>query len=152
MRDIAGCLTGKNFEDSIGYRYRHTISQKGEFMIRDLYLGFMRLHILYHASEEPIFGVGMLNELRRHGYRTSPGTLYPMLHRMEKDRYLESEKQVVGGKVRRVYRITDEGTASLAEAKEKVWELFTELFERELPKDLRRKRSTIPDRDSIGDR
>ena len=144
-------MTRQNFEVSIGYRYRHPISQESESMIRDLYLGFMRLHILYHASEEPIFGVGMLNELRRHGYRTSPGTLYPMLHRMEKDRYLESEKQVVGGKVRRVYRITDEGTASLAEAKEKVWELFTELFERELPEDLTRTGTTVPDRDAIGD-
>ncbi|WP_287830435.1 helix-turn-helix transcriptional regulator [Idiomarina sp.] len=47
---------------------------------RDLYTGFIRLHILHHAAQEPIFGMGMIEELRHHGYQISPGTLYPMLH------------------------------------------------------------------------
>jgi PadR family transcriptional regulator PadR len=51
---------------------------------RDLYSGLIRLHILHHAAEEPIFGLGMLEELARHGYRISPGTLYPLLHGLEK--------------------------------------------------------------------
>ena len=47
---------------------------------RDLYSGLMRLHILHHAVEGPVFGLGMAEELARHGYRISPGTLYPLLH------------------------------------------------------------------------
>jgi outer membrane protein len=52
---------------------------------RDLYSGLMRLHILHHAVEGLIFGLGMLEELSRHGYRISPGTLYPLLHGLEKN-------------------------------------------------------------------
>lgn len=100
-------------------------------MIREIYRAFIRLHILHHAGEEPIFGVGILRELQRHGYNVSPGTLYPMLHRMEEAGFLRSEKQVVAGKVRRFYRITDLGQATLTQAKEKVRELFAELFEGE---------------------
>lgn len=50
---------------------------------QDLYSGLIRLHILHHACEEPIFGLGMIEELGRHGYRLSAGTIYPMLHRLE---------------------------------------------------------------------
>jgi hypothetical protein len=50
-----------------------------------LYSGVIRLHILHHACEEPIFGLGMIEELARHGYRLSPGTLYPIVHGMEKN-------------------------------------------------------------------
>jgi DNA-binding PadR family transcriptional regulator len=61
-----------------------------EFDDRDLYSGLIRLHVLHHASEEPIFGQGMVEELARHGYRISPGTLYPILHGLEKKGYLRS--------------------------------------------------------------
>jgi PadR family transcriptional regulator PadR len=60
---------------------------------RDLYSGMMRLHVLHHAAEGPIFGLGMVEELARHGYRISPGTLYPLLHRLEKKGYLRSIEQ-----------------------------------------------------------
>jgi DNA-binding PadR family transcriptional regulator len=96
---------------------------KNEFCV-----GFIRLHILHHASEEPIFGLGILRELQRHGYELSPGTLYPMLHRMEHRGLLRSEKELVAGKIRRLYRITESGRETLCEAREKVRELFGELF------------------------
>ena len=57
---------------------------------RDLYSGLIRLHVLHHASEEPIFGLGMIEELARHGYRISPGSLYPLLHGLEQKGYLRS--------------------------------------------------------------
>jgi DNA-binding PadR family transcriptional regulator len=95
----------------------------------DLYGGLIRLHILYHASRAPVFGLGIIEELRRHGYRLSPGTLYPMLHAMEKAGYLRSRPRVVVGKTRRTYRITAKGRVALAAAKDKVTELFGELFE-----------------------
>ena len=81
----------------------------------DLYSGLVRLHVLYHAAVGPIFGLGMLQELRHHGYRVGPGTLYPMLHRMEKRGYLRSRQQVVQGKMRRVYEITPLGRPRAAD-------------------------------------
>lgn len=100
-------------------------------MENDFFAGFIRLHILYHASEESVFGLGILRELQRHGYELSPGTLYPLLHRMEKKGLLKSEQELVAGKIRRVYRITKLGRRALVEAREKVRELFGELFSEE---------------------
>jgi len=100
-------------------------------MENEFFAGFIRLHILYHASEEPIFGLGILRELRRHGYELSPGTLYPLLHRMEERNLLKSEKELVAGKIRRVYTITELGRQRLLVAREKVRELFGELFSQE---------------------
>jgi DNA-binding PadR family transcriptional regulator len=95
----------------------------------DLYGGLIRLHILYHASREPVFGFGIMEELGRHGYKLSAGTLYPMLHSLEEAGYLRSRSQVVVGKMRRIYRITARGRKALSAAKVKVTELFGELFE-----------------------
>jgi hypothetical protein len=67
-------------------------------IFRETFLGFIRVHLLHHAAREPIFGTEMLDELRRHGYALSPGTLYPILHGLEAAGYLRSEQQVVGGK------------------------------------------------------
>lgn len=95
----------------------------------ELYGGLIRLHILHHASEGPLFGLGIIEELRRHGYRLSPGTLYPMLHALEESGYLRARTKVVEGKARRNYVITAKGRVALSAAKEKVRELFGELFE-----------------------
>jgi PadR family transcriptional regulator PadR len=95
----------------------------------ELYGGLVRLHILYHASKGPVFGLGIIEELRRHGYELSAGTLYPMLHSMEEKGYLRSTSRVVDGKSRRNYTITTRGRRALSAAKEKVSELFGELFE-----------------------
>jgi PadR family transcriptional regulator PadR len=95
----------------------------------ELYGGLVRLHILYHASKEPVFGLGIIEELRRHGYKLSAGTVYPMLHAMEAAGYLRSRPSLVDGKTRRNYRITTKGCNALAAAKDKVRELFGELFE-----------------------
>jgi PadR family transcriptional regulator, regulatory protein PadR len=98
---------------------------------REFYFGLIRLHILHHAAQEPIFGLGIIEELARHGYKLSAGTLYPMLHDMEQKGYLNSCKERSGRHIRRVYRATPLGKARLEEAKEKVRELFGELFEGE---------------------
>ena len=95
---------------------------------RELYSGLIRLHVLHHAAKEPIFGLGMIEELGRHGYKVSPGMFYPLLHSMEKKGLLRSWQ---GGSRndRRVYRATPEGRKALAIAKRRVYELFSELFE-----------------------
>ena len=100
-----------------------------EIADRDLYSGLIRLHILHHAAEEPVFGLGMAEELARHGYKVSPGTLYPLLHGLEKKGYLHSSSQRLGKTVRRLYRATPAGRKALAAAKSKVRELFGELIE-----------------------
>ena len=96
---------------------------------RDLYSGLIRLHVLHHAVEGPIFGLGMIEELARHGYRISPGSLYPLLQGLEKKGYLRSAEQRNGKSLRRVYRATPLGRKALAAAKSKVRELFHELIE-----------------------
>src|SRR5215475_4067748 len=91
---------------------------------RDLYSGLIRLHILHHAVEEPIFGLGMLEELARHGYRISPGTLYPLLQGLQRKGYLRSWEERLGRSRRRVFRATPKGRRALEAAKERIRELF----------------------------
>jgi PadR family transcriptional regulator PadR len=98
-------------------------------MLRSLFLSFIKLHILYHAGQKPVYGLWLIEELARHGYKLSPGTLYPTLHSLEEQGYLVSEKQVVEGKVRRYYRLTPQGAAALAEARQKVAELAGEIMD-----------------------
>jgi len=95
----------------------------------DLYSGLIRLHVLHHAVKEPIFGLGMIEELGRHGYRISPGSLYPLLHGLEKKGYLRSTEQRDGRSLRKVYRATAQGRRALAAVQDKVKELFRELIE-----------------------
>ena len=96
---------------------------------RNLYNGLIRLHILHHAAETAVFGQWMIDELGRHGYRLSAGTLYPILHGMEKLGYLKSQLTQKNGRHRRVYRATAAGRKALATARVRVQELFGEMFE-----------------------
>jgi len=94
-----------------------------------LYAGLIRLHVLHHAAKEPIYGLAMIEELERHGYKISAGTLYPILHGLEGKGYLTSTEVRSGSTARRVYPATPAGAKALAAAKLKVRELFGELFE-----------------------
>ena len=96
---------------------------------RELLSGFVRLHILLHAAEAPVYGTWIIEELARHGYRLSAGTLYPMLHAMERKGYLTSREERHGKTARRLYEATDVGREALAVAREKAVELFGELVE-----------------------
>lgn len=95
----------------------------------DLYSGLIRLHILHHACEAEIFGLWMIEELGRHGYKLSPGTIYPLLHSLEQRGLLVSKEKLAGGRYRRVYKATAAGRRALLSAKQKVQQLFGELFE-----------------------
>lgn len=96
---------------------------------QDWLSGFIRLHILHHATKEALIGHWMIEELRRHGYRLSPGTLYPMLRAMEQKGYLRSIEKREGRRFWREYRATASGRKALAAAKAKLRELFRELIE-----------------------
>jgi len=91
----------------------------------------IRLHILHHASKKAVFGFWFIEELARHGYKLSPGTLYPLLHGLERRGYLRSKDERLGNRSRRVYRATPLGRKVLAAAREKVRELFGELLQDE---------------------
>ncbi len=96
-------------------------------VLRKLFLGYIQIHILHHAKQQPVFGSWMLEELARHGYRISAGTLYPILHSLTRDGLLTMQNKTVGGKIRKYYSVTPEGENVLAQAKEKIVELTREL-------------------------
>jgi DNA-binding PadR family transcriptional regulator len=96
---------------------------------RHFFHGFIRLHILYHAAQEAIYGAEITEELVRHGYRLSQGTLYPTLHLLEQLGYLRSHGEVVQGKRRKYYQATPRGRRVLAEARLKLAELVAEIIE-----------------------
>jgi PadR family transcriptional regulator len=96
---------------------------------RELFTGLIRIHVLVHAAHESIFGLAMMEELKHHGYRIGPGTLYPLLHGMERNGLLVSELMNVSGRRRRVYKLTKAGKRALERAKIKVDELHHELHE-----------------------
>ncbi len=102
-------------------------------MLRDFFLGFVKIHVLHHASQEPVYGLQLMAELARHGYDLSPGTLYPMLHDLEQSGYLAREDRLVSGKIRKYYRTTPRGEEALAEARAKIGELVAEVLRGEGP-------------------
>jgi len=93
---------------------------------REIRLALWKLHILHHAARRPVYGLWLLDELAEHGHRLSPGTLYPILSRMERNGWLRSRS---GGsaKARRNYRITPHGRAILARLRHDVDQLHREL-------------------------
>ena len=104
-------------------------SLAGNKIVRDVFLAFVRVHVLHHAGRERIFGLEMMEELKRHGYQISAGTLYPMLHALEESGVLISTQSVVDGKVRRYYRTTKPGDALLGELRTKIKELVDEVLD-----------------------
>ena len=99
-------------------------------MIREIDLAFIKLHILYHAANEEVYGLGLIEELGRHGYKLSPGTLYPTLAKMQQTGLLTSTTKTVNHKQRRYYRITPSGLKQLDRVKVKIKELYMEIVEK----------------------
>ena len=97
----------------------------------DLFSGFIKLHVLHHASEQPVYGLWLIEELDEHGYRVSPGTLYPLLHSLEESDLLKSYNEVHEGKIRRYYKITSDGRRQLKKAKLQLMELMGEILTKE---------------------
>ena len=97
-------------------------------MIKNIYSGFIRIHILYHATEEKICGIEIIEELKRHGYNVSPGTIYPILHKMKNDKLLVAHNEIIDGKRRIYYKATSEGKKVLDLTHEKIKELYDEVI------------------------
>ena len=100
----------------------------GKVVQREILLGFWKVHILYHASEGPVVGQWMLRELRRHGYEVSPGTIYPLLARLEGYGWLKRKTTPGGGlRARKEYSLTRSGREVLALLRKQVEELHREV-------------------------
>lgn len=97
-------------------------------IIRQFFLGFVRLHILHHASEGAVCGVDLSVELARHGYKLSPGTLYPILHALEASGYLRRHVQIQAARQRKTYTLTPKGKSALAQARKHLRELVQEVM------------------------
>lgn len=120
------------YRSSIAYNCNESVAQYIHTVLKqqkELFFGLIRIHVLVHASHESIFGLAMMDELAHHGYRIGPGTLYPLLHGLERSGLLKSSLRTVEGRKRRVYKITAAGTKALERAREKVDELHHELHE-----------------------
>ncbi|MFB5660919.1 PadR family transcriptional regulator [Alteribacillus sp. HJP-4] len=98
-------------------------------MYQDFFSGFIKIHILHHAKEEPVYGKYLIDELASHGYRVSPGTIYPVLHDMQKKGYLSRKERNVEGRIRKYYTITNHGLTALEETKAKIRELMKEVMD-----------------------
>ena len=95
---------------------------------REILLSFWKVHILHHAEKEPVVGQWVIRELRHHGYEVSPGTLYPLLLRMQERGWLKCKVDGKGGlRARKEYTLTKKGRAVLALVKEQIEELHREV-------------------------
>lgn len=97
-------------------------------IVKDFVRGAVTVHVLHHAAETAIHGAWMTDELARHGHTISPGTLYPLLHRLEDAGLLTSHREVVDRRARRSYTITPAGRTALRELRDAVAELAGEVL------------------------
>jgi DNA-binding PadR family transcriptional regulator len=97
--------------------------------MREFLRGAVQLHILHHAAEREVNGAWMSRELARHGHEISPGTLYPTLHRMEKEGLLSSAQRTENGRVVRVYVATSAGRDALTATRRALRELAAEVLD-----------------------
>lgn len=92
--------------------------------------GAIIVHILYHAKKEPFYGSWLKEELARHGYKISDGTLYPWLARLADSGNLNIEERNVGGKIRKYYSITETGKSNFNLIRDYLEELYKEVMEK----------------------
>jgi DNA-binding PadR family transcriptional regulator len=115
---------------------------------REILLSFWKIHILHHAGEAPVHGQWILTELRRHGYEISPGTLYPLLHRMDRLGWLKCKLDPAGGRrARKDYRLTGAGRKVLDLIKGQIAELHQEVVLETDRKQRRAKRDPQPSKE-----
>ena len=97
--------------------------------MKNYFIGFIKMHILYHTGKRPFYGQELKEELEEHGYSLSFGTLYPLLHKLCDDGYLDREERNVEGKIRKYYTLTGDGSVLLGQVREKLKELVEEVME-----------------------
>ena len=95
---------------------------------KNLLAGSTTLLVLSLLSKGDKYGYEMIAELDRrsdHTFALKEGTLYPILHALERDGAVRGyQAEVPTGRVRKYYRITGKGLRAL-EAQKKEWRTFT---------------------------
>ena len=120
---------------------RHPMNPLPDIVTREILLSFWKVHILHHAAEGPIYGQWIADELRRHGYNISPGTLYPLLKRMEKNGWLKCiQRRNSSRNARKEYRLANDGAKILTLLRAQVEELYREVIEEERERHQRHRR------------
>jgi DNA-binding PadR family transcriptional regulator len=100
-------------------------------MKADRVRGHLDLVLLGVLADEPGHGYAVITALRERteGVLDLPeGSVYPALHRLEDLGLLTSDWQPVGGRRRRVYRLTERGTAAAA-AEQRDWRALVSAIE-----------------------
>ena len=96
---------------------------------KSLMTGSTTMLVLSLLSREEMYGYQMITELSRRSDKTfelKEGTLYPLLHTLEKNKWVASyTKLTLAGRERKYYRLTSSGREQL-EYKEKEWRVFSE--------------------------
>jgi PadR family transcriptional regulator PadR len=100
---------------------------------RDFIQGMVKIFILHQASLGPIYGNKMSKALQSHGYQISPGSLYPLLHTLEKSGLFHSRIRVFKGRLRRYYVLTEQGHLCLSELRQDLGELVETVILGPLP-------------------
>lgn len=95
-----------------------------EQITRKIFNGLIYVHILHHGNVEPFYGSWMIGELQGHGYKISPGTLYPILKSLLEEGLIEKKECNVNGRIRKYYKTTKAGVELLNELKKNLSELF----------------------------
>ena len=114
----------------MGNRYIDNLYMKGELFLKiekSLVSGSMTMLILRLLEEKDMYGYEMIEALREKSqnvFELKAGTLYPLLHGLEEKNFVLSYEQEATGKVRKYYRLTDEGSRRLAEKKAE-WQEYT---------------------------
>jgi PadR family transcriptional regulator, regulatory protein PadR len=87
--------------------------------------------ILATVADEPAHGYAILQHLKERSggaFDLAEGTIYPALHRLERDGLLSSSWSTASGRRRRVYRVTRSGQGALA-ARRQEWTQFSRAVE-----------------------
>lgn len=95
---------------------------------RDMRSGSTNILVLALLQEQPMYGYQIVKELakRSGGYfQFKEGTLYPALHRLERDGLVRAEwREEASGPRRKYYTLTDKGQAELEHSAE-AWRTFS---------------------------
>ena len=96
---------------------------------KSLLSGNTAMLLLALLKDRDMYGYEMVEELARRSddtFRLKEGTLYPLLHTLEKEKYVETYfTKTPGGRERRYYRLTEIGRGQL-EVKTREWRVFSE--------------------------
>ncbi len=83
-------------------------------MMHSFWQGILKFFVLHQAAQNPVYGGKLKKQLQDWDYDISPGSLYPLLHALEKALLLKSRVKIFKGRARKYYDITDQGRAVLA--------------------------------------